>query len=655
MRIEGFSPRPAQAAPEAAERRFRDLVHEVDGIVWELEPATRRFTFVSRRAEELLGYPLEHWLAAQDFWSTLIDARDRDDALAAYAEAARGERAVDHEFRAIKADGTVLWLRDRVHRAESGRLRGLMMDVTEHKRVEQERDELLLREQTARAEVEAAVEMVQRLESITEAALGHRSLDQLLRGVLARIHDVVEADTTVILLPTDDGAHLTVAHAVGLADGAGAGVRVPIGEGLTGRIAASGRPLIVDDASGEVDLEPLRDARVRSLVGVPLSADGDLVGVVHAARRHRRGFSAAEARLLQLAGDRVSTPIRDARLFDDAQRARRVGDRVRERSVFLADATTALFAAPDPASALATVARLAVPAVADWCVVDLRDRDGGYRRVALAHRDPAAERAAAGLLGTLAEAPPADGALGRALHTRAAQWRMTGATPTDLEAHGGAEERALLGRLGVASYVCAPLLARRRPLGAITLVSLDAERALGHEDVALVGELARRAAVALDDRRRRRETRELLRLFARLASGRLEIERLPVEVADVIETAGRAVSEEARAKNVAVDVTVDAAGLRVCGDRRRLRQLAQRILEGALRVTPPAGRIVVRVARDAACALLTVSARGASAAPVTGLRLAIVRRLLELHGGSVATARRDDRGPTLTLRIPLAS
>lgn len=485
-----------------------------------------------------------------------------------------------------------------------------MVDVTEEKRLEQERDELLLREQVARAEVEAAVHMVQRLESITEAAL---------------------------------------AHAVGLAAGAGAGVRVPIGEGLTGRIAATGQPLIVDDAPGEVDLGPLRDAHVRSLVGVPLSADGALVGVVHAARRHRPAFSAEQARLLQLVGDRVSTAIRNARLFEDAQRATEGG---RERSVFLADATTALFTARDPAPALATVASLAVPAVADWCAVDLRGRDGGYRRVALAHRDSLAERAATALLGTLAAAPPADGALGRALHTRAVQWRGAGATPEDLEARGGAEERDILERLGVAGDVCAPLVARCRTLGAVTFVYADAKRVLVEEDVALACELARRAAVAVDDRRRRRETRELLRLFTRLVSGAVELQRVPLELGDVVEAAARTVSEEAHAKNVAIDVTVDVADVRVCGDRRRLRQVAQRVLEGALRVTPTGGRVGVHLTHDAASAVLTVSAGGAAAAPVTGLRLAIVRRLLELHGGRVTTLRADGRGPTLTVRMP---
>jgi PAS domain S-box-containing protein len=645
-----YNPRPSHF-DVSAERRFRDLVHEVDGIVWELEPATQRFTFVNRRAEELLGYPVEQWLAAQDFRATLIDTRDRERAQAAYDEATRGHRVIDHEFRATAADGTVVWLRDRVHRTESGRLRGLMVDVTEQKRLEEERDQRLLREQEARAEVEAAVDMVQRLQAITEAALAPRSLDQLLRGVVERIHDVVEADTTVILLPTEDGAHLTIAHAVGLADGVGRDLRVPIGESLMRRIAAGGQPLILD--AGDVDLEALRDARVQSLVSVPLSADGDFVGVVHAGRR-RRSFSVEEARLLQLVGDRVSTAIRNARLLEDAQRARRVTERVRQRSVFLADATTALFAARDPVSALSTVARLAVPAVADWCVVDLRDRDGGHRRVALAHRDAVAERGAAGLLGALTEAPPADSAIGRALHSRAPQWRSTGATPADLEARGGPEERAQLARLGVAGYVCAPLLARRRTLGAITFVGMDAERPLDADDVALVCELARRAAVAIDDRRRRRETRELLRLFARLVSGALELEREPLSLGDVVDAAARAVVEEARAKNVDIDLSLHADA-RVRGDRRRLRQVMQRVIEGALRVAPAGGRVAVQLVREGTAAVIAVSAAGASGTPVTGMRLAIVRRLLELHGGSVVTKRDDDRGPTLTVSLPITA
>src|SRR5262249_24046642 len=213
---------------DGAARRFRDLVHGVDAIVWEADAASLACTFVSQRAEELLGYPIDRWLGAPDFWADLLDARDRDRVLAHYAEALTAHRPLEHEFRANTADGRQIWLRDRVHPAERGRLRGLMIDVTEHKRLEQERDELLLREQVARNEMETAAEMVQRLETITEAALSDLSEERLLRRVLERIRDVLEADNTLLLLPTDDGRHLRLVAAAG--GGGDEDVRIPIAE-----------------------------------------------------------------------------------------------------------------------------------------------------------------------------------------------------------------------------------------------------------------------------------------------------------------------------------------------------------------------------------------------------------------------------------------
>src|SRR5262249_60323874 len=99
---------------DGAERRFRDLVHGVDAIVWEADAASLACTFVSQRAEELLGYPIERWLGAPDFWGEFLDARDRDRVLAHYAEALTADRPLEHEFRANTADRRQVWLPDRV-------------------------------------------------------------------------------------------------------------------------------------------------------------------------------------------------------------------------------------------------------------------------------------------------------------------------------------------------------------------------------------------------------------------------------------------------------------------------------------------------------------------------------------------------------------
>jgi PAS domain S-box-containing protein len=130
------------AARRASEQRFHDLVQELDAIVWEADAATLRFTFVSQRAEGILGHPVDRWLRERDFWSARIHPDDRERTVALFREAlARGH---DHEFeyRALTAERQVIWLRDIVHVArdqhgEARQLRGLTVDVTGRKRAEE--------------------------------------------------------------------------------------------------------------------------------------------------------------------------------------------------------------------------------------------------------------------------------------------------------------------------------------------------------------------------------------------------------------------------------------------------------------------------------------------------------------------------------------
>jgi PAS domain S-box-containing protein len=690
---ETIAPR-TDAVVESAERRFRDLVHGLDAIVWEADAASLACTFVSQRAEELLGHPIESWLGSAHFWHDLVDARDRERVLARYAEALSAERPLEHEFRAVAADGRVVWLRDRVQPTVGGRLRGLMIDVTEHKRLEGERDELLLREQIARDEMESAAEMVQRLESITEAALSDLSMDHLLRRVLERIRDVLEADTTLILLPTDDGEHLALVDAVGLEHDDN--VRVPMAESLSGRIARSRRALLLEDAArADVDVPALRRAQVRSLVGVPLSVDGDIVGVVHAARVAARRFSADDARLLQLVGDRLGVAIRNARLYEAERRTRLALEAAARRAAFLADAVTALAAAPDAAAGLAEVARLAVPLLADWCAVDLCEADGGFRRVAVVHADPADEARAAALLGPVAA--PAGTGVTRALATGTLEWVGLDADPRDLAVLGAGAEPALVSSLGVDGYVVAPLVAGGRVLGAITLVAAPG-REFGEIDARLAQDLARRAALALESVRRHGEARELLRMVggelraplatlsralratadparagairtaaralsavaretraaARLVAGPGDVAGRRVDMARIVDAAVQAVAGQARARGVRVEAAIEPDGLEVAGDRRRLRQAAQRLLETAIRATPRGGRVRTRLSRAGARAVLAVSMVGATVAPTAGLRLSVARQLLEHDGGTLSAASEDQATPTLTVSLPLA-
>jgi PAS domain S-box-containing protein len=124
-----------------SEQRYRDLVQDLDAIVWEADPATWRFSFVSRHAERILGYPAEQWLAEPGFWVDHIHPDDREEVVG-YCRAATDEgRDHDFEYRALGPGDRVVWLHDivRVVRDDAGRavkLRGLMVDITRQKELE---------------------------------------------------------------------------------------------------------------------------------------------------------------------------------------------------------------------------------------------------------------------------------------------------------------------------------------------------------------------------------------------------------------------------------------------------------------------------------------------------------------------------------------
>ena len=130
-----------QAARQESEERYRDLIQGLDAIVWEADARTLTFSFVSGRAETVLGYPVDRWLREPDFWAKRIHPEDRDAVMRVYREALAGRRDHEFEYRAVAADGREVWLRDIVHvvRDADGQpvtLRGLTVDLTELKRSE---------------------------------------------------------------------------------------------------------------------------------------------------------------------------------------------------------------------------------------------------------------------------------------------------------------------------------------------------------------------------------------------------------------------------------------------------------------------------------------------------------------------------------------
>jgi len=135
------SERAAFAESVAAQQRFRDLVNSVEGIVWEADVPSFQFSFISKQAERVLGYPVERWLSEPTFWKDHIHPDDRAWAVQFCQTATTEKRDHQFEYRMIAADGRVVWVRDLVTVVTEGdrvtRARGVMVDLTNRKQAEE--------------------------------------------------------------------------------------------------------------------------------------------------------------------------------------------------------------------------------------------------------------------------------------------------------------------------------------------------------------------------------------------------------------------------------------------------------------------------------------------------------------------------------------
>ncbi|HEX4804789.1 MAG TPA: SpoIIE family protein phosphatase [Conexibacter sp.] len=160
------------------------------------------------------------------------------------------------------------------------------------------------------------------LQRITDAALASLSVEQLLRELLLRISDILSADTAAILLLDDSGLLLHARAAKGIEEEVEQGVKIPVGKGFAGRIAAQRRAVTIEDVDHADILNPiLREKGIRSLLGVPLIVEQRVLGVLHVGSLVPRIFTSEDAALLQLAADRAAIAIEHATLSEQRQLA----------------------------------------------------------------------------------------------------------------------------------------------------------------------------------------------------------------------------------------------------------------------------------------------------------------------------------------------
>jgi serine phosphatase RsbU (regulator of sigma subunit) len=143
-----------------------------------------------------------------------------------------------------------------------------------------------------------------------DVTLGHLDLDELLAELLERAVELLHVDTAAVLLLDASGVDLVARAARGIEEEVRQGVRVPVGTGFAGRIAAEGRTVVLDRVDESTVRNPILWRRgIKTMLGTPLRADGRLVGVMHVGSKHERLFVDRDTEILELIADRIGIAL----------------------------------------------------------------------------------------------------------------------------------------------------------------------------------------------------------------------------------------------------------------------------------------------------------------------------------------------------------
>ena len=341
------------------------------------------------------------------------------------------------------------------------------------------------------------------------------------------------------------------------------------------------------------------------------------------------------------------------------------------RQRFLSEASTLLASSLDYQLTLTRVAQLAVPGLADWCAIDMLEADGSIQQLAVAHVNPDKVKQAHELQRRYPLDPSAEVGVPRVLRTGKTEW--TAVVPDEglVRAAKDPEQLALWRSLGLTSVILAPLVARGRTIGVISLVSAESGRQYTEADVRLAEDLATRAAVAVDnarlfrdvelaDRRKNeflamlghelrnplapivtalhllrqksdgalereiavidRQSQLLTRLVddlldvSRITRGKIELNLAPLKISEVLSRAVELAHPLLEAREQRLETRLDA-GLWVEGDSLRLAQVIANLLSNAAKYSPHGSAIVLAAAREGDRVVIRVSDNGQGIPP----------------------------------------
>ncbi len=153
------------------------------------------------------------------------------------------------------------------------------------------------------SELAAVEHRLREIQAIMDSTLHHLDVDELMTALLDRVLSVLSCETAAVLLIDEESGHLVARAARGIEEEVRQGVRVPVGAGFAGRIAAQRQPIALDRVDSTTVANPLLwEKGIKVMLGVPLVAGGHLLGVLHVGRLTQRPFGLQELELLEMVG-----------------------------------------------------------------------------------------------------------------------------------------------------------------------------------------------------------------------------------------------------------------------------------------------------------------------------------------------------------------